>query len=71
MNSLLRKLHVRPLLSSLMIWLASGTPLLAQDDEGPKGYVPSYLIIMFCVGLALLMICRSGKRSVSLVRRED
>jgi hypothetical protein len=56
-----------------LVWLASATNAWAQEfGEEPeeKTYVPSYMIIVFAVGLALLMICRSGKRSTSFRREE-
>ena len=43
---------------------------LLEKEEEPKSYVPVYLIIIFSVGLGLLVICRSGKRTVSF-RRDD
>ena len=57
------------------VWLLAPTVCWAQGargpaDQGPKNYVPSYLIIIFAVGLGLLVICRSGKRSVSF-RHDD
>lgn len=55
------------------MWLALASSAWAQlpDEEvEEKGYVPSYMIIFFAVGLALLMICRSGKRSASFRREE-
>jgi hypothetical protein len=55
------------------MWLAMATPVWAQlpeEEVEEKGYVPSYMIIFFAVGLALLMICRSGKRSTSFRREE-
>jgi len=54
------------------VWLglvASGWAQEAVEEEG-KTYVPSYMIIIFSVGLALLMICRAGKRSISFRRDE-
>jgi len=56
-----------------LVWLSSATNTWAQEfGEEPeeKTYVPSYMIIVFAVGLALLMICRSGKRSTSFRREE-
>ncbi len=41
-----------------------------QEEVEEKTYVPSYMIIIFAVGFALLMICRSGKRSTSFHREE-
>jgi hypothetical protein len=55
------------------VWLALATNVWAQEfGEEPeeKGYVPSYMIIFFAVGLALLMICRAGKRSTGFRREE-
>jgi hypothetical protein len=56
-------------------WLLAPAVCWAQGarghaDQGPKSYVVSYMIIIFAVGLGLLVICRSGKRSVTF-RRDD
>ena len=57
-----------------LIWLCSAAQVWAQaneeEEQEPKGWVPSYMIIVFAVSLALMMICRSGKRSVTF-RRDD
>lgn len=56
-----------------VIWLCTAAQVWAQaneEEEEPKGWVPSYMIIVFAVSLALMMICRSGKRSVTF-RRDD
>ncbi len=52
-------------------WLILAAPLWAQpptEEKEEKTYVPSYMIIIFAVGLALLFICRTGKRTVSFRR---
>jgi hypothetical protein len=60
-----------------LVWLSLAATAWAQrrqqqvvEEEPEKGYVPSYMIIVFLVGFALLMICRSGKRQQSF-RRDD
>lgn len=62
---------VRRLLSCFLVWGVSAAQLMAQPvQEAPqeKNYVPCYLIIFFAVGLGLMMICRSGKRTVEFRR---
>jgi hypothetical protein len=53
----------------------TASSVLAQRRGGPvseepqeKNYVPSYMIIMFMVGLGLMLICRSGKRTIDFRR---
>jgi hypothetical protein len=46
-------------------WAQAGLPV---EEEEPKTYVPSYMIIIFAVGLGLMMICRAGKRQVTFRR---
>jgi hypothetical protein len=56
-----------------LIWLCLASTVCAQqfgEEPEEKTYVPSYMIIVFAVGLALLMICRSGKRTTSFRREE-
>ena len=44
----------------------------AQDDEedAPKSYVVVYILMIFFVGLALMTMLRTSKRSVSF-RQDD
>lgn len=35
----------------------------AATDSGEKSYVLSYMIVVLCVALGLLVVCRSGGRS--------
>lgn len=61
----------RSLMLALVFWLASTASLWAQataEEPEEKSYVPSYMIIIFAVGLGLLIICRSGKRTTSFRR---
>ena len=54
-----------------VIWLCSAAHVWAQaneEEEEPKGWVPSYMIVICAVSLALMMICRAGKREVSFRR---
>ena len=69
--------HARRMTSSILplgwVWFCMTVPLWAQEyqeEVEEKTYVPSYMIIIFAVGFALLMICRSGKRSTSFRREE-
>jgi hypothetical protein len=55
-----------------LVWLASTATCWAQTygEEEPeeKAYAPCYIIIMMCVALGLMMICRTGKRSADVRR---
>ena len=47
--------------------LAFNTRLFAQgfgQEEEPKTYIPVYIIMIACLGLTLLVMCRAGKRTV-------
>lgn len=58
---------VSTLLTAAVLWLGVyGTALArpaAEEKEG-KGasWVPSYLIVVFGVGLGMLLVCRSSRR---------
>ena len=72
----LRHLNLRTGGAVSTVWLLAVSECFAQGAAGgveteEKGYVPSYLIIMFAVGLALLVICRSGKRTTSFRHDDD
>jgi hypothetical protein len=59
----------------LVVWgwllmTATGWAQNYEPEVEEKTYVPSYMIIIFAVGFALLMICRSGKRATSFRREE-
>ncbi len=46
-------------------WSAVHATAFAQDTTGTEGsgtYVPSYAIVLLCVGLGMLLICRSSHR---------
>lgn len=52
----------------VFIWMSMAADSWAQgfaEEEEPRTYVPSYMIIVFAVAFALMMICRSGKRTTS------
>jgi hypothetical protein len=62
---------IRTLWAICTITALMTAPVLAQrkgrgidDADEPKNYVPVYLMIITCVGLALVLICRSSRRSV-------
>ena len=51
-----------------LVWISMSATSWAQgmaEEEEPRTYVPSYMIIIFAVAFALMMICRSGKRTTS------
>jgi hypothetical protein len=56
-----------------LVWLCqTSTSLAAQapeEESRQKNYVPVYMIILFSLGLALLIACRSARRSEK-IRRE-
>ena len=46
--------------------LAINQRLFAQEfgaPEEPKSYIPVYIIMIACLGLSLLVMCRAGKRT--------
>jgi hypothetical protein len=60
-----------------LVWLCMTATVWAQRRQAPapeekpeKTYVPSYMLIVFFVGFALMMMCRSGKRSTGFRREE-
>ena len=62
-------------MTAAWVWFYGSAVCWAQGargpmDSGPKSYVPSYLIIIFAVGLGLLIVCRTGKRTTTFRRVE-
>lgn len=51
----------------MLMVLSFNANLFAQDfgqEEEPKTYIPVYIIMIACLGLTLLLMCRAGKRTV-------
>ena len=56
-----------------LLWLVSAAPAWAQDqspieEEAQADWVLSYALVILCIGLAVFVVCRPGRRG-SDVRR--